>query len=528
MTPVCGVCRNALPEASRFCGVCGTPVDAAPAAPAAPGHTSREYAPVRHPTSEQAQPGPQVEHNPFARGSGSSTSRSVVDNFLSGDWPGAALAAIAAVGAMAVLALVAGLLFGLQDVGARALITFVLVAVAAGFGGDVHASAEVFASSSGSSGLGVLPLTLTLVGCGTLVLVHALRQRKAETQTGTVAWLQVLRVGLVLSALLFVVAILSRNKMDQGEDAFLPDVSVGVGVLSSVVGGFLFVVGVLGLNLLVTRPNLLHPRGRWLRDRALPVLAAAGAFFGTGLVMALAGLIYTLAAGDNPAQQVGIALLLFPNAAIVLVLLSLGVPLTVTGSLGTGLAEGLTGLGLERITVFTFTEASAWFWLSPVVVIISLLILATLIVLRQNSIPDARREGLRFAGAMACVAFVAALLTRIVGQVAGFGMAAFSGEGQLTFNPVVAAFIAALWGAAAGVVAPVLAGRIPSATVHAVRRRFGTAAPPAAQGQTSATDSHFSTAPHPHSSAPPGTPTTFPGSEPDAPPQQPGGTPPSP
>ena len=149
----------------------------------------------------------------------------------------------------------------------------------------------------------------------------------------------------------------------------------------------------------------------------------------------------------------------------------------------------MTGAGAsEGVDLFTFTDENGWVWLAPVVLLLVLLAVATVLTVRQNSVEDARRESFRFAGALAAVAFVAALLLRVSTEFSG-GVAVFGGsaDASATINPVIAALALAVWGLVAGLLGPVLATRISSSLVTRLRGRFGVAAPrpvaPATGGQ---------------------------------------------
>jgi hypothetical protein len=132
--------------------------------------------------------------------------------------------------------------------------------------------------------------------------------------------------------------------------------------------------------------------------------------------------------------------------------------------------------------MLTLTDDSAWFWLTPVVLLAAMLLVATALTVRQNTIEDARREGARFAGALALVAFVATLLLRFGAETeaAGFeGSVDGSADGSIMFNPLLAAVVLGIWGIITGLLAPVIATKVPSGFVMAVRRRFGAAVDPA-------------------------------------------------
>ena len=156
-----------------------------------------------------------------------------------------------------------------------------------------------------------------------------------------------------------------------------------------------------------------------VRDQAVAPLLGALAVFAAGLLGVLAFLIYSLVQNDERVAQLGVLVLGAGNGALASVLWSAGVPLgTDAGVAGVGLGE-VTGGRRDGVDLFTFTDESGWVWLAPVVLLLVLLAVATVLTVRQNSVEDARREGFRFAGALAAVAFVAALLLRISTEFSG-------------------------------------------------------------------------------------------------------------
>lgn len=506
----CGSCGAPTPPGTRFCGNCGAaltadepPTQVLPTQPPSTPSTPPPPAPPTPPTPPASPPpgsypvgpppvaaspghGPRVEQNPFAGarpfGSDTSGGRSPFDAFLTGDWAGAAIAAAGCLGVMATGALVSGLLLEISGLGVRELISFVLIAVAAALGGDITVSAggDLGDGLGGSSSLGLLPLTLTFAGLTTLGLLFRRRLRSTAITDNRDLWLQVLRTAAVLAPFTLLVALLSRFKNDgDAEDSLIfPGLTISAGIVSSVFGALLFAFAALAITVCLAFPHALPPRLQRLRPALFPGLAAGVLVFAVGLLAAFGGLVYLLATQDEKAAQVGTAVLLLPNAAISIVLLTMGVPLNANGNIG-GSSTGAA----DTLTLLTFTDENAWFWLAPLLLVATVLTAATAVVLRQQTVLDGRREGFRFAGMLALVAFLATLLVNLAGEVFGFAFdESIGGEIELSFNPVVAAFVAALWGAAAGLLAPAVAGTLSAGTVASIRRSVGTApgSPPAA------------------------------------------------
>lgn len=413
-----------------------------------------------------------------------STGKDGVDALLGGDWAGAAVAALSAVGVMLATALIGVLMLaGDSEVGTRFIISGSAALVCAALGGNLFAGGAASFGSSGSgtgdASVGALPLTLTLVGLAVLAVLFLRRVRRAGPRD---LLFQALRTTLVLAALTLVLALVSRVKTDASNEFFGFEARAGAGVASSLVGAILFATTALALAVFLARPAALPPRLAAARGLWRAPLFAASAVFAVGLVAALAGLVYTLSTEEDPLAQLGLAVLALPNVALGAVLLTMGVPWSGSGSLSDFEGElgdlGSTATDSNSVSLLTLTEQSAWWWIAPVVLALTLVALAVVVVVRQHTLPSARREALRFAGCFAALAAAAALLLRVGGSFgAEFGDPG-GGEGTLSFNPFLAAFIAGLWGLAAAVAAPQAAGKVGGGIVHSIRGRFGTAASP--------------------------------------------------
>ena len=404
--------------------------------------------------------------------------KSTIDALLTGDWGGAARTAGLAVGVMTAVSLVGMLLVSEGGIGFRETMALVLAGVCLAVGGDGYAEADV--ESFGTSlSLGLLPLTVTLAGLGVLGWSFARQLRSSGPATATDALLQGVRTALVFTAFFLPLSLLTRYAT---EDSTILNVQgrLGVGVVSTVIGALLFAVATLGLTWLFRRSTALPARVAAFRDKALAPLLGAVAVFSVGLLAVLGALIYGLIEESDKMIQIGVAVLTAGNGALAGVLWAAGVPLNLEGSANGGPLGQFSPSGSDSVDLFTFTDESAWFWLAPVALLAAMVLVATALAVRQNTIEDARREGFRFAGALALVAFLATLLLQVGvdGGAAEFATA----DASAMFNPIVAAFVLAVWGVLTGLLAPVVAARVPSGFVANVRRRFGVAtevAPPA-------------------------------------------------
>jgi hypothetical protein len=507
----CSSCGAEKTPGASFCASCGAAVAAPPAAPpvappaggapqpqysAAPAHPP---VPPPYPAPQQPVQGPYAgTQQPWNGASASAQAappaaapwgapgpaapqrtpgKSTIDALLTGDWGGAARTAGLAVGVMTAVSLVGMLLVSEGGIGFRETMALVLAGVCLAVGGDGYAEAAV--ESFGTSlSLGLLPLTVTLAGLGVLGWSFARQLRSSGPATATDALLQGVRTALVFTAFFLPLSLLTRYST---EDSTILDVQgrLGVGVVSTVIGALLFAVATLGLTWLFRRSTALPARVAAFRDKALAPLLGAVAVFCVGLLAVLGALIYGLVEESDKMIQIGVAVLTAGNGALAAVLWAAGVPLNLEGSANGGPLGQFSPSGSDSVDLFTFTDESAWFWLAPVALLAAMVLVATALAVRQNTIEDARREGFRFAGALALVAFLATLLLQVGvdGGAAEFATA----DASAMFNPIVAAFVLAVWGVLTGLLAPVVAARVPGGFVANVRRRFGVAtevAPP--------------------------------------------------
>jgi hypothetical protein len=412
---------------------------------------------------------------------GPPSGKGVIDKLLTGDWGGAAKNAGISVGVMLLVSLVGMLIATEGGIGFRETVALVFAGVCLAVGGDAFVSAD---SDFGGATihLGLLPLTITLAGLGVLGWLSARQLRARGGQSTSDVLLQGVRTVLVFTVVFLPLSLLTRFNGDEPNELGLSG-KLGIGVVSSVFGALLFAVAALGLAWFFSRATVLPGKLGAFRDRARAPLGGALAVFSAGLLGVLVALVYGLINGDEKAAQIGVAILGAGNGALASVLWSAGVPLSLNGNAGASAISELSPSGGENVDLFTFTDGSGWFWLAPVAMLVVTLLVATALAVRQHTVEDARREGFRFAGALAVVAFLATLLLRISTGASGGGLGDFSdvgasASGSAMFNPFLAAVVLALWGVVLGLFAPVVAGKIGSGFVTAVRRRFGVASAP--------------------------------------------------
>ncbi|MGY1670328.1 streptophobe family protein [Geodermatophilus sp. SYSU D00710] len=497
----CSACGAAVVPGAQFCAACGARVgEPLPAAlHVVPGSDAPPSPPPSTPSGHPAEPPAQPAPPPYswtppagppvggygapsgtpwgtgASGSGSRSGKSIADGFGAGDWPGALAAAAAAVGVMTGVALIGMLIVTEVGAGFRGTFALVLAAVCSAVGGDPYLSASAADAAEGSISLGLLPLNVTFAGLGTLGWAFTLRLRASSTTALRDVLVQAARTVLAFTALFLPLSLLTRYRSDDGAALNLVG-QFGVSVWSSLLGAFLFAVATLGLASLLSRRTVLPPRLQRVREAVRAPLGGAACVLATGGVVLAVTLLLGLLQQDERLALLGGATLGAGNGVLAGVLWSGGVPLTMEGGLATSVLGGFQRTASQSIDLTTITDVSAWFWLAPVVLLVVALVVAMALAVRQDSVPDARREGLRFAAALAAIAFAAALLLRI--SVSSEGSAAGatgSAGGTATFNPFLAGFVFAVWGAVAGLLAPVLATHAPVGFVSFVRRRFGTA-----------------------------------------------------
>ncbi|WP_409331726.1 hypothetical protein [Trujillonella humicola] len=499
---ICEGCGTGLPYGAGWCPGCGAPLTAPPAVPAAaaphapqwtaqqpadpsahglvlpPALQPRAYAYGQAPFGQA----PSTGHAGGPAGPPRAPGAATLEALLSGDWLGALRSAALAVVAMLAVSLVGMLLIANGQLGFRETLVLILGGACLAVGGDMFGQAEAssFDSGAASVSVGILPLTVTVVGLLVLGSSFARRLRRRGVTGDRDVVLQLVRTSLLFAVLFLPLSLLTHYRPDRfGDDALadLVDVEgrIGVGVWSTLSGALLFAVAATGLVSLLRGSGPLLGR---FRPRVFPALMGALAVFATGALAMAVFVVWGLTDipdGGAP-TLLGVSLLGFVNGMLAAVLWTAGVQLTGQG----GLAGEFTR-GSDSIDLLTFTDISGFYWLAPVVLFVVMLCVAVVVVIRQHTLVEARLEGLRFAAALAVVALAAALLLRIVVQTSAGGGPGFgaSTTASATFNPFLAAFVLALWGAVTGLIAPAIAAGLPPGMVQALRRRFGMGPQPA-------------------------------------------------
>lgn len=492
---ICGNCGSGLPYGAGWCPGCGVVLTAPPAGPPAVPPPTPQWSAPAPPQAQPYGPGPvpPVLQTPAdvygAAPSGGSPGgptgpvrapgAATLEALLSGDWLGALRSAVLAVVAMLAVSLVGMLLIANGQLGFGETLVLILGGVCLAVGGDMFGEAEAssFESGSASVSVGILPLTVTVVGLVVLGFSFARRLRKRGVTSGRDVLLQLVRTSLLFTVLFLPLSLLTHYRPDSFEDDGLADLvdvegRIGVGVWTSLFGALLFAVAATGLVALLRGSGPLLGR---FRPRLFPALVGALTVFATGAVAAVVFVIWGLTdIGDDGAVTfLGVSVLGFVNGVLAAVLWTAGVQLTGEG----GLAGEFSGT--ESVDLLTFTDLSGAYWLAPVVLFVVMLCVAVVVVIRQHTLVEARLEGLRFAAALAVVALAASLLLRIVVESSASGGPGFgaSATASATFNPFLAAFVLALWGAVTGLIAPAIAAGLPPGIVQALRRCFGMAEP---------------------------------------------------
>ncbi|MGX5653460.1 streptophobe family protein [Geodermatophilus nigrescens] len=458
-----------------------------PVPPAPPFGWAPPSGPISPPPATQSGPaGAPAWSNgtpPWGSGAPSPAPRlgpTLAERFLAGDWRGALVASGAAVGVMVAIALIGILLLTGAQLGARGILAITLATVCSAVGGDPYLSASAAGSASGSISLGLLPLNVTFAGLLTLGWSFGRRVSTGGASSAREVLLQGARTLLIFSALFLPLSLLTRFRSEGG--AVLSIVGqFGVSIWSSLVGALLFGVATLGLTCLIMRRIPLPERLGRARAAARAPLLGAACIFASGGVLIAVTLLLGLMQQDGRLVQLGAFTLGAGNGVLASVLWSAGVPLSLEGGAATSVVDGFAPAASRDIDLFTFTDVSGWFWLAPVLLLVVALITAVALAVRQDSLPDARREGFRFAAALAAVAFCAALLLRISVSSGGSALGeTASAGGTASFQPFVAVLVFAVVGIVAGLLAPLLAMRAPVGFITVIRRRTGTASQPAA------------------------------------------------
>lgn len=530
--PRCGAPSQA---GARFCGSCGTPVLGPPPGPAteAPPPASGPPPeppswltapqvpvappPVAPPPAASVPPpswnaptagwnvpptaGPTPAVRDWATRHGVTAQR-----FTAGDWPGAVLAVLACVGSMLVLAALALAVMGVAgtpSITGGQFIALVAMVVALAMGGSVNVEGISGFGVNGAASVAEVPLALTVIGFGALAMVFVRRLRDRRVPNLTEAALQALRVWIVLLGALLVVCLVGRFQVDAyptGGGFGTPGLHMTAGIGSTLFFGTCWLAFVLVAATIWRLPALLPPRLCVWRDRAGGPVAGAAVAIGLCCVAALLyGVLYLIveSAGSSgvsitPGAVAGVLVLLGPNVLLAVFGFAVGVPLTATPTLlsglpglGSGSSGGFGGTGgTASLSLLDVTDQEPIFWLVPLVAAVAIVVGGLVAALHGTSPAEARRSFWRVGVALGAFLLVIAVSTS---ASAGGGVGAVQGDYAVHLHFVIAPLFGLLWGLVGGWVGALLAPGMPAAFINGVRshtdraRRlayFGSAAAP--------------------------------------------------
>ncbi|MEU2794114.1 streptophobe family protein [Streptomyces sp. NPDC007100] len=276
----------------------------------------------------------------------------------------------------------------------------------------------------------------------------------------------------------------SGGLADRLADLAGAEASVGFAVNTgaSLVGGALWVLGVLAITLLAARRAPL-PRALDALHRV--VRPAASALVTVLLIAVVAGLAaagYAAVGDDHPRRVLGAALLAAPNGVWLAIPLGLFVPWygsasgVLTRFLPDPLDRLLDGRDDAPLTIGRLAELDGRVWLLPVAAALMMLLAGVLTAVRTprdgaRTLPFALRCAVRL-GALS--ALTLPLLVHLTGVSANaslsvFGIDAFGAGLELRGSVAPAFALGAAWGAAAGLVGALLACATGAAGRRAVR-----------------------------------------------------------
>jgi U5 snRNP spliceosome subunit len=265
--------------------------------------------------------------------------------------------------------------------------------------------------------------------------------------------LQALRVGVVLSGALLLVALLGR----MGETELFK-----VDVFSTIFFGLITLALTLGIAAVLGLPSLFPGRAAHYRAlifgplRASLILAVI-ASVATAVILIVILLVQLGDTFIDPWRVVPTLLLLAPNVAGYALLLGMGVPLN-------GTTETLTGGTSSSTSILDLTDTDARYWLWPLVVI-ALLVLTGIISARRSPIgPNGRPIGYWLAAVLPVALLIYAMLVPVR---TGAGLGFLSFRGSMEFDPLLTLLLGAAFGLGTGYLGSVFVSRQTPAPVPA-------------------------------------------------------------
>ncbi|MFE6622295.1 streptophobe family protein [Streptomyces sp. NPDC057740] len=390
------------------------------------------------------------------------------------------LAGLVAMGAVAALGLWAA---GAADLPDNAFPRVVAATVVTAVGGTIELSGDAGVLADPDVGLTVIPLSVTLTGALVLAagFLRPLRHRAVAGAGELAGWAA--RIAVLWLAALLGLSFAARQSFSLSLDELGQDVLADIGdlfgispevgfttdVVSSVLFGLLWLLGVLFLALLVSRGAPLPGRLLRFQESVRPAAYAMVAVLLT--YVALGGVIGVVVAATrgHPAETFAAMLLGLPN--LVWLALTIGLGATwdgrVDGPFGLPmphvLDEVLRGGEVSELNLGTLSEHDARVWL--LVAVDAVLLLAAAFVMARRSPARIRpwQHAVHMAAALALTVLAICLLVRTSAHyglsVLGIGELGGDLSGELLLTPQIwsAIGLALLWGLVTGFLGALLA-----------------------------------------------------------------------
>ncbi|MFI7498038.1 streptophobe family protein [Streptomyces sp. NPDC049687] len=407
-------------------------------------------------------------------------------------WARAIAVALAGLAAMVVVAAPGLWAAGASELPQDAFPRVVAATVVTAVGGTVELSGNAGGLADTQAGLTVIPLSVTVAGALVTAagFLRPLRHRAVAGARELTGWAVRIAVVWLLGLLALALAARQTFAVDLGDDTLNdlgdlfgvhPEVGFATDVPLTLVTGLLWLAGVLLLALLVARGAPLPARllrfQESVRPAAYAMVALLLACVALGLVIAL---VVAVTRG-RPRETLAVVLLGLPNLVWLAFTLGLGATWNgrVEGPFGLPmphvLDEVLRGEETAALNLRSMAEHDGRVWWLVAVDAVLLLGAAFVMAARSPARTRAWQHAVHMAVALVLTVLTVCLLGRVSAHygltVLGINdLAGLSGDLFLRAGVWSALGLAALWGAAAG-----LLGALAARPVH---RRGGTTPPP--------------------------------------------------
>lgn len=422
--------------------------------------------------------------------------------FATGDWSGAALAALGGLTAMVMVAVVGSLLVRFsavalleassrtslsEDSALSGFVPVVAMIVALAMGGRVvvdggnDATSTLGSDASVTGLIGFAPLGVTVIGLLVVAIVFVVRLRSTQAAQAADVVLQGVRVALIWAVGLFVDALVGRWQVITGTDPSTGSpfsVHVTTEIAGTVFFGCCWLLPALAAVTFARLPHLLPPALRRWRDMVGGAFdGAVWALIALGALTALVsiGLSVGQAAQTSPSDPAAVIGLVFAYVLMVWPAmltgsaLAIGVPVDIEFS-GLGLPESATRSLPSSVNLLYLTDQNPLFWFMPLFAVAVLLAGGVWAALHAPSAAGGRRYALLMGPALAAVLLPVTLATGIELDVT---VAQHVFHLSAAISVGFALLLGLLWGAGAGWVGARLAPKLSPAVVHFVQRRVG-------------------------------------------------------